>query len=165
MVLSFLLHIHNLILVRRISCRYYMPASLTLAPEKVMRQIILSATVSYVQDNQEIRPSQHEFMKDGSCLTNLVSFCAEVTLLVGKQEAVNVVYPDFSNAFDTVELLSFPCVQFKQMLCGVNTVLASAGGPELFPCIFPDLGMWAWFEGFSRVITHLLGSVEHDSSF
>lgn len=141
-----------------------MPANLTLVSGKVMGQIILSATMGHVQDHQEIRPSQHGFRKDRSCLTNLMSFCGKMTLLVDEEEAVNFVCLDFSNVFDTVELSSFSCVQFKQVLCGVNTVLVSAGGPELFPCIFSDLGMWAWLEGLSGVTTHLLRSVEHDSS-
>jgi len=33
----------------------------------------------HIQDNQVIRPSQHEFMKGGSCLSNLISFCDKVT--------------------------------------------------------------------------------------
>lgn len=62
-----------------------------------------------------------------------MSFCGKGILLVNEEDAVNVVCLDFSNAFDTVELLCFPCVQFKQMLCGMDTMLVSAGGPELFP--------------------------------
>ncbi|PKU34771.1 rna-directed dna polymerase from mobile element jockey-like [Limosa lapponica baueri] len=47
----------------------YMLASLTLVPEKVMEQIILSAIMRHMKDNQVIGPSRH-----GSCLTNLTSF-------------------------------------------------------------------------------------------
>ncbi|GAB0184553.1 hypothetical protein GRJ2_000920600 [Grus japonensis] len=49
----------------------YRPVSLALTPGKVMEQIILSAITWQVQDNQANRPSQHEFMKGRSCLTNL----------------------------------------------------------------------------------------------
>jgi len=54
------------------------------------------------QRNQVIRPSQHGFMKGRSCLTKLISFHDQVTRLVDERKAVDVVYVDFSKAFDTV---------------------------------------------------------------
>ena len=55
-----------------------------------------------MQDNRGIRPSQHEFTKGRSCLTNLISFYDLVARLVDEGKAVDVVYLDFSKAFDTV---------------------------------------------------------------
>jgi len=55
-----------------------------------------------VKDNQGIRPSQHGFIKDRSCLTNLISFYDQVTCLVDEGKAVDVVYLGFSKALDTV---------------------------------------------------------------
>uniref|UniRef100_A0A493TXW6 Reverse transcriptase domain-containing protein n=1 Tax=Anas platyrhynchos platyrhynchos TaxID=8840 RepID=A0A493TXW6_ANAPP len=52
----------------------YRPVSLTSVPGKLMEQIILSVIMWHLQGNQTIRPSQHGFMKDRSCLTNLISF-------------------------------------------------------------------------------------------
>ncbi|GAB0179916.1 mitochondrial enolase superfamily member 1 [Grus japonensis] len=69
---------------------------------KVVEQTILSAIIRHVQDNQAIRPSQHGFTKGRSCLTNLISFYNKVTHLVDEGKAVNVVYLDFSKAFDTI---------------------------------------------------------------
>ncbi|GAB0203070.1 mitochondrial enolase superfamily member 1 [Grus japonensis] len=80
----------------------YRPVSLTLVPGKVMEQTILSAIMEHIQDNQMIRPSQHGHVKSRSCLTNLISFCDKVTCLVDEGKALDVVYLDFSKAFDTV---------------------------------------------------------------
>uniref|UniRef100_A0A493TNW7 Reverse transcriptase domain-containing protein n=2 Tax=Anas TaxID=8835 RepID=A0A493TNW7_ANAPP len=67
-----------------------------------MEQIILRVITRHLQGNQAIRPSQHGFMKGRSCLMNLISFYDKVTRLVDEGKAVNVVYLDFSKAFDTV---------------------------------------------------------------
>jgi len=55
-----------------------------------------------VKDNEGIRPSQHGFMKGRSCLINLISFYDKATCLVDEGKAADVVYLDFSKAFDTV---------------------------------------------------------------
>ena len=62
----------------------------------------MSEITRHVRGVQGIRPSQHGFMKGRSCLTNLISFYNWVTRLVDKGKAVDVVYLDFSKAFDTV---------------------------------------------------------------
>ncbi|KAK4820802.1 hypothetical protein QYF61_006927 [Mycteria americana] len=80
----------------------YRPVSLTSVPGKLMEQIILSAVTRHVENNQQIKPSQHEFRKGRSCLTNLISLYDKVTRLVDEGKAVDVVYLDFSKAFDTV---------------------------------------------------------------
>ena len=69
---------------------------------KIMEQIVLREITRHVQGNRGIRPSQHGFTKGRSCLTNLISFYDLVTHLVDEGKAVDVVYLDFSKAFDTV---------------------------------------------------------------
>ncbi|KAK4828844.1 LOW QUALITY PROTEIN: hypothetical protein QYF61_000901 [Mycteria americana] len=95
----------------------YRPVSLTLVLGKVMEQIILSAITWHVQDKQVIRPSQRGFMKGRSCLTNLISFYDKVTHLVDEGKAVDVVYLDFSKAFDTA---SHSILLEKVAACGLD---------------------------------------------
>jgi len=78
------------------------PVNLTSVPGKIMERFILSALTGNVKDNQGIRPSQHGFMKGRSRVTNLISFYAQVTRLVDEGTAVDVIYLDFSKAFDSV---------------------------------------------------------------
>mgnify|MGYP001860261853 CR=1 FL=1 len=80
----------------------YRPVSLTLVSGKVMEQIILGEITWHMCGIQGIKPSQHSFMKGRSCLTNLISFCDWVTRLVAEGKAIDVVYLDFSKAFDMV---------------------------------------------------------------
>ncbi|KAK4824877.1 hypothetical protein QYF61_021084 [Mycteria americana] len=95
----------------------YRPVSPTSVSGKVMEQIILSAIMRHVQDNQVIRPSQRGFMKGRSCLTNLISFYDEVTLLVDEGKAVDV-YLDFSKAYDTVS----HCILLEKLpTCGLDS--------------------------------------------
>ena len=79
----------------------YRPVSLTSVLGKIMEQIILGVLTGYMQDNQGIRPRQCGFMKGRSCLTNLISFYDQVTCLMDEGKAVDVIYLDFSKAFDT----------------------------------------------------------------
>ena len=55
-----------------------------------------------MEDTKMMRDSQHCFTKDKSCLTNLLAFCDGVTTSVDKGKAMDVIYPDFCKAFDTV---------------------------------------------------------------
>ncbi|RMB88826.1 hypothetical protein DUI87_34760 [Hirundo rustica rustica] len=80
----------------------YRPVSLTSVPGKIMEQFILSVITQNLQDSQGLRPSQHRFRRGRSCLTNLITFYEQVTCLVDAGKAVDVVYLDFSKAFDTV---------------------------------------------------------------
>uniref|UniRef100_K7EWB1 Reverse transcriptase domain-containing protein n=1 Tax=Pelodiscus sinensis TaxID=13735 RepID=K7EWB1_PELSI len=67
-----------------------------------MKQVIEEIICKHLEGGKVIGNSQHGFVKNKSCQTNLIAFFDRITSLVNKGEAVDVVYLDFSKAFDTV---------------------------------------------------------------
>ncbi|PKU28237.1 rna-directed dna polymerase from mobile element jockey-like [Limosa lapponica baueri] len=55
-----------------------------------------------MEEKKAIRSSQHRFSEGKSCLTNLIAFSDGMTGWIDEGRAVDVVYLDFSKAFDTV---------------------------------------------------------------
>ena len=82
--------------------RNYRPVGLTSVPGKIVEKIILAAVGRHLKDNAIIRHSQHGFTKGKSCLTNLISSYGKITHLGDEGKVVDVVFWDFSKAFDTV---------------------------------------------------------------
>uniref|UniRef100_A0A493T6L3 Reverse transcriptase domain-containing protein n=1 Tax=Anas platyrhynchos platyrhynchos TaxID=8840 RepID=A0A493T6L3_ANAPP len=114
---------------RRTDPGNYRPVSLTSVPGKLMEQILLRVITQHLQGKQAIRPSQHGFMKGRSRLMNLISFYDKVTRWVDEGRAVDVVYLDFSKAFDTIShsiLKKLPaCGLDWRTLCWVRNWLDS----------------------------------------
>jgi len=67
-----------------------------------MEQLILDVIIKQVEEKRVIRSSQHGFTKGKSRLTNLVAFYDGMIGWVDEGRAVDVVYLDFTKAFDTV---------------------------------------------------------------
>ena len=80
----------------------YRPVSLTSIPCRVMEACIKDHIVEHLERNALIKPSQHGFMRRKSCTTNLLEFMEKVTSEFDQGNAMDVVYLDFSKAFDKV---------------------------------------------------------------
>ncbi|CAM5109502.1 unnamed protein product [Eretmochelys imbricata] len=80
----------------------YRPVSLSSVPGKIMEQVLKESILKHLEERKGIRNSQHGFTKGKSCLANLIAFCDEITGSVDEGKAVDVLFLDFSKAFDTV---------------------------------------------------------------
>ena len=81
----------------------YRPISLTSTVSKIMESLIKSTIRSHLQSNNLIRSSQHGFMDRKSCLSNLLHCMEEVTTILDEGDSADVLYLDFSKAFDKVQ--------------------------------------------------------------
>ncbi|CAM5164461.1 unnamed protein product [Natator depressus] len=78
----------------------YRPVSLTSVVCKVLEKILKEKVVKDIEVNGKWDKIQHGFTKGRSCQTNLISFFEKVTDFLDKGNAVDLIYLDFSKAFD-----------------------------------------------------------------
>ncbi|KAK4810486.1 hypothetical protein QYF61_004266 [Mycteria americana] len=108
----------------------YRPVSLTSIPWKVMEQLMLETISRHRKDKAAIRSSQRGFTKWKSCLTNLITFCDEMTGLVDEGRAVDIAYLDFRKAFDSVSHSILIEKLMRYRLDEENGKLAEGPDPE-----------------------------------
>ncbi|CAM4404676.1 unnamed protein product [Lepidochelys olivacea] len=80
----------------------YSPVSLTSVVCKVLEKILKEKVVKDIEVNGKWDKIQNSFTKGRSCQTNLISFFEKVTDFLDKGNAVDLIYLDFSKAFDAV---------------------------------------------------------------
>ena len=81
----------------------YRPISLTSTVSKIMESIIRSAIMVHLTIHNLIKSTQHGFMKKKSCLTNLLHCMDEITKILDDGDCADILYLDFSKAFDKVQ--------------------------------------------------------------
>ena len=80
---------------------HYRPISLTVNICKVFESI-RDKIVEHLEKHTLVRDSQHGFVRNKSCLTNLLVFLEEVANYLDSGYPVDVIYLDFQKAFDKV---------------------------------------------------------------
>lgn len=80
----------------------YRPFSLTSVPCKIMEKVILGGIEKHLEDNALISHSQHSFVWGKSNFSNLISFFDRVTHLADLGKPIDVIFLNFSKAFDAV---------------------------------------------------------------
>ena len=80
----------------------YRPVSLTSVISKIMESIIRDAIVSHMMKHDVISDAQHGFVPGRNCLSQLLICMEDWTSMLEKRKAFDVIYTDFSKAFDSV---------------------------------------------------------------
>ena len=80
----------------------YRPIALTSTLSKLMETIIKDQTLNYLMTNNLITKEQHGFIKKHSTATNLLESTNDWLLSLNSSKSTDVIYVDFSKAFDSI---------------------------------------------------------------
>ncbi len=78
----------------------YRPISLLSIPSKVLERIIYDKTIAFIRP--KLSAKQFGFLENRSCLTQLLTSYTKVFNSINQKEESDVIYLDFSKAFDKV---------------------------------------------------------------
>ncbi len=81
----------------------YRPISLTSHLIKIFERVMRNHLVKYLEDQNLLPDSQHGFRKGRSCLTQLIEHVDSVLKTLNDGDEVDVIYLDYSKAFDKVD--------------------------------------------------------------
>ena len=81
----------------------YHPLSLTLNLAKVLEKVVKKQIEKHLEDNEILSESQHGFRSKRSCLSQLLQHYIKIIKNLEEGKVVDVVYLDYSKAFDTVD--------------------------------------------------------------
>ena len=81
----------------------YRPVSLTSHLIKTFERIIRDKLVNYLETENLMSNSQHGFRKKRSCQTQLLSHIEHIYSCLNRNHEVDVIYLDYSKAFDKVD--------------------------------------------------------------
>lgn len=82
----------------------YRPVALTSHLIKIFEKILRKHMTHFIEENDLFNANQHGFRSGRSCLSQLLSHYDEILSLLEQGKNADVVYLDFSKAFDKVDL-------------------------------------------------------------
>ena len=80
----------------------YRQVSLTSIPGKLFESFVKDSIVNHLETNNLLNSSQHGFRPGRSCTTNLLEFLETVTKKIDEGKPMDLLYLDFTQAFDKV---------------------------------------------------------------
>lgn len=78
----------------------YRAVSFALIPREILDPIVKQSIGNHLEEQKFVGSDQHGFVKSKLCQVNLISVYDRVTGHVDKGKVIDVIYPDFSNAFE-----------------------------------------------------------------
>ena len=81
----------------------YRPIALTSHIIKVLEKIITKKITTYLEDSNKMNDGQHGFRRGRSCLSQLLAHHDRIITSLESNTMIDVVYLDFSKAFDKVD--------------------------------------------------------------
>ena len=82
----------------------YRPVALTSLLIKIFEKVIRKQLVSFMDEHQLFNKSQHGFRSGRSCLSQLLYHFDLITRSLEEGHSVDIIYLDFSKAFDKVDI-------------------------------------------------------------
>ena len=87
----------------RSAAKNYRPVALTSHMTKVFERVVRRVLVSYLEAHSQLPDGQHGFRAGRSCLTQLLTFWDNLLEEMEQGKGVDVIYTDYSKAFDKCE--------------------------------------------------------------
>ncbi|CAH8657915.1 unnamed protein product [Dicrocoelium dendriticum] len=95
----------------------YRPICLTAVLAKTLEKIVKKSLLQLLESKNLLTSAQHGFLKGRSCITNLLLTRHEWLQALNKGQSVDVIYIDFSKAFDKV---NHAVLLDRLRMCGVG---------------------------------------------
>ena len=76
--------------------------SLTSISCKILESIVTDSIRNYMETNSLFTKCQHGFRNNRSCVTQLLEVLNNFSSMIENKDCIDVIYLDFSKAFDTV---------------------------------------------------------------